>query len=245
MTAMLSPITIPGLFVTATDTEVGKTVISGAIANYFLRQGARVAVSKPVATGCVHRREGWVSEDAEFLASCADARFPLDLICPQRYREPLAPAVAADRAKQPLDWSAIDRSLKLMTRESDVIVVEGIGGILVPIDHQYTTLDIARWLKLQAVVVARPNLGTINHTLMTLEMLRRGGVTIAGVVINRYPAESASVAEETNPRYIEKFGKVPILAIVPDEPTLKRPPLPPSITSPIDMVDWFRFAKPI
>jgi dethiobiotin synthetase len=204
-----------------------------------------VAVSKPVATGCVHRREGWVSEDAEFLASCADARFPLDLICPQRYREPLAPAVAADRAKQPLDWSAIDRSLKLMTRESDVIVVEGIGGILVPIDHQYTTLDIARWLKLQAVVVARPNLGTINHTLMTLEMLRRAGVTIAGVVINRYPAESASVAEETNPRYIEKFGKVPILAIVPDEPTLKRPPLPPSITSPIDMVDWFRFAKPI
>ena len=245
MTAMLSPITIPGLFVTATDTEVGKTVISGAIANYFLRQGARVAVSKPVATGCVHRREGWVSEDAEFLASCADARFPLDLICPQRYREPLAPAVAADRAKQPLDWSAIDRSLKLMTRESDVIVVEGIGGILVPLDHQYTTLDIARWLKLAAVVVARPNLGTINHTLMTLEMLRRGGVTIAGVVINRYPAESASVAEETHPRYIEKFGKVPILAIVPDEPALKRPPLPPSITSPIDMVDWFRFAKPI
>jgi dethiobiotin synthetase len=245
VTAMLSPITIPGLFVTATDTEVGKTVISGAIANYFLRQGARVAVSKPVATGCVHRREGWVSEDAEFLASCADARFPLDLICPQRYREPLAPAVAADRAKQPLDWSAIDRSLTLMTRDSDVIVVEGIGGILVPIDHQYTTLDIARWLRLQAVVVARPNLGTINHTLMTLEMLRRAGVTIAGVVINRYPAESASVAEETNPRYIEKFGKVPILAIVPDEPTLKRPPLPPTITSPIDMVDWFRFAKPI
>jgi dethiobiotin synthetase len=242
---MLSPVSIPGLFVTATDTEVGKTVITGAIANYFLRQGARVAVSKPVATGCVHRREGWVSEDAEFLASCADARFPLDLICPQRYREPLAPAVAADRAKQPLDWSAIDRSLKLMTRESDVIVVEGIGGILVPIDQQYTTLDIARWLKLSAVVVARPNLGTINHTLMTLEMLRRAGVAIAGVVINRYPAESASVAEETNPRYIEKFGQVPILAIVPDEPTLKRPPLPPSITSPIDMVDWFRFAKPI
>jgi len=242
---MLQPVAIPGLFVTATDTEVGKTLISGAIANYFLRQGARVAVSKPVATGCVHRREGWVSEDAEFLASCADARFPLDLICPQRYREPLAPAVAADRAKQPLDWSAIDRSLTLMTRDSDVIVVEGIGGILVPIDYQYTTLDIARWLKLQAVVVARPNLGTINHTLMTLEMLRQAGVTIAGVVINRYPAESASVAEETNPRYIEKFGKVPILAIVPDEPTLKRPPLPPSITSPIDMVDWSRFAKPI
>jgi len=242
---MLSPITIPGLFVTATDTEVGKTVISGAIANYFLRQGARVAVSKPIATGCVHRREGWVSEDAEFLASCADARFPLDVICPQRYREPLAPVVAADRAQQPLDWSAIDRSLKMMTRQSDVIVVEGIGGILVPLDHEHTTLDLARWLKLRAVVVARPNLGTINHTLMTLRTLREAGVAVAGVVINRYPAESASVAEETNPRYIEKYGKVPILAIVPDEPLFKRPPLPPSITSPIDMVDWLRFAQSI
>jgi dethiobiotin synthetase len=242
---MLSPVTIPGLFVTATDTEVGKTVISGAIANYFLRQGARVAVSKPIATGCVHRREGWVSEDAEFLASCADARFPLDVICPQRYREPLAPVVAADRAQQPLDWSAIDRSLKMMTRQSDVIVVEGIGGILVPLDHEHTTLDIARWLKLRAVVVARPNLGTINHTLMTLRTLREAGVAVAGVVINRYPAESASVAEETNPRYIEKYGKVPILAIVPDEPRLGHPPLPPSITSPIDMVDWSRFAQSI
>src|SRR3954471_24161645 len=118
---MLKPLAIPGLFVTGTDTEVGKTVVAGAIANYFLRQRTRIAVSKPVATGCVRRREGLVSEDAEFLASCADARFPLDLICPQRYKEPLAPAVAADRAKEPLDWDAIDRSLQLMTRESDVI----------------------------------------------------------------------------------------------------------------------------
>ena len=85
---MLSPIKIPGLFITGTDTDVGKTVIAGAIANYFLRDQqkgrepliSRVAVSKPVATGCVRRREGLVSEDAEFLASCADARFPLDVI---------------------------------------------------------------------------------------------------------------------------------------------------------------------
>ncbi|HEY7115331.1 MAG TPA: dethiobiotin synthase [Tepidisphaeraceae bacterium] len=239
---MLSRIPIPGLFITATDTEVGKTVIAGAIAAHFLRQNLRVAVSKPVATGCVWRREGLVSEDAEFLASCADARFPLDLICPQRYKEPLAPAVAADRAKQPLDWDAIDRSLRLMTRESDVIVVEGVGGVLVPLDNQHTVLDLARWLNLPAVVVARPGLGTINHTLLTVETLRRAGVSVAGVVINRYPAESASIAEESNPRIIERYGKVPILAIVPNEPALKRPPLPDSIISPIDIVDWRGFA---
>jgi dethiobiotin synthetase len=240
---MLQPIRIPGLFVTGTDTEVGKTVIAGAIANWFLRQGLRVAVSKPVATGCVRRREGWVSEDAEFLASCADARFPLDLICPQRYREPLAPAVAADRAKEPLDWEAIERSFRLMTPESDTIVVEGVGGILVPLDAKHTTLDLARWLNLPTVIVARANLGTINHTLMTVETLRRANVPIAGVVINRYPAESASVAEETAPRYIERFGKAPILAIVPNYPALRRPPLPQAITAPIDLVDWSAIAR--
>src|SRR5437867_4100340 len=138
---MLHPIPIPGLFITGTDTDVGKTVIAGAIANWFLRENQRVAVSKPIATGCVRRREGLVSEDAEFLASCADARFPLDIICPQRYKDPLAPAVAADRANQPLDWASIDRSLQMMTRESDVIIVEGVGGILVPLDKDHTTLD--------------------------------------------------------------------------------------------------------
>jgi dethiobiotin synthetase len=239
---MLSPIRIPGLFVTATDTEVGKTVISGAIADHFRRQGARVAVSKPVATGAVHRREGWVSEDAEFLASCADTPFTLDLVCPQRYREPLAPAVAADRSGEPLDWEAVERSLRLMTAESDVIVVEGVGGVLVPLDKTHTVLDLARWLALPTVIVARPNLGTINHTLLTIEALRRAAVPIAGVVINRYPSDTPSVVEETNPRYIEKYGKVPILAIVPNEPALKRPPLPGTITTAIDMVDWRGFA---
>src|SRR3954464_6275987 len=104
---MLRPVRIPGLFVTATDTEVGKTVVAGAIADHFRRQGLRTAVLKPVATGAVHRREVWVSEDAEFLASGADPPFPLALVCPQRGGEPLAPAVAADRAGEPLDWDAI------------------------------------------------------------------------------------------------------------------------------------------
>src|SRR5436309_1284266 len=98
MHSPLSPVTIPGLFITGTDTGVGKTVVAGAIADWFRRRHRRVGVWKPVATGCVRRREGLVSEDAEFLAHCADAAFPLDMICPQRYAEPLAPAVAAERA---------------------------------------------------------------------------------------------------------------------------------------------------
>src|SRR5688500_20201863 len=114
------PVTLPGLFITGTDTGVGKTVVAGAIAAWFRSRGARVAVLKPIATGCEHRREGLVSPDAEFLAHCADSSHPLDLVCPQRYAEPLAPAVAADRAGQPLDWPAVQRSPDLRTRERDV-----------------------------------------------------------------------------------------------------------------------------
>ncbi len=239
---MLPPLSIPGLFITATDTEVGKTVIAGAVAHYFLKRVRRVAVCKPIASGSVRRREGLVSEDAEFLASCADARFPLDIICPVRFKEPLAPAIAAERAKEPVDWEAVGRSLRLMSAESEVMVVEGVGGVMAPLDERHTVLDLARWLGLPAVIVARPGLGTINHTLLTIEALRREGVKIAGVVINRYPADGASIAEETAPRWIEKFGKVPVLAIVPDYPGLKRPPLPATVLSPIDRVDWERLA---
>lgn len=240
---MLSSLSIPGLFITGTDTGVGKTVIAGAIGQWFTRSGFVTAVCKPVATGCVHRREGLVSEDAELLATWANVRHPLDLICPQRYAEPLAPAIAAERAQQPLDWGTIQRSLNLMSRDSDRMIVEGVGGLMVPLDEKHTVLDVAKWLNLPAVIVARPGLGTINHTLLTVSALRSWGIRVAGVVINRYPAENASIAEETNPRAIERWGKVPVLCIVPDE-KVSPPALPPGITAAIDLVDWSRFAAP-
>jgi dethiobiotin synthetase len=234
---MLQQLSIPGLLVTGTDTGIGKTVIAGAIADWFRRRGARVAVCKPCGSGCVHRREGLVSEDAEFLAHCADSAHPLDLVCPVRYAEPLAPAIAAQRAKQPLDWEAISRSIRLMSKGSDMMIVEGIGGIMVPMDEQYTMLDVAKWLKIPAVVVARPGLGTINHTLLTVKALRDAGVTVAGVVINRYPQDLASVAEETNPAAIEKWSRTPVLCLTPDEPIIAGK-LPAGIVSAVENVDW-------
>jgi dethiobiotin synthetase len=239
---MLDPVSLPGLFITATDTEVGKTVVAGAIADWFRRRDQRVGVLKPIATGCAHRREGLVSEDAEFLAHCADSRFPLDVICPVRYAEPLAPSVAADRAKTPVDWDAVKRSLRMIQAASDVLIVEGVGGVMVPLDQRHTVLDLMRWLRLPVVVVARAGLGTINHTLLTLHTLRDANISVAGIVINRYPAENASVAEETNPRVIEKLGKVPILCIVPEE-KVSDAKLPPGIISAVEPVDWERFSR--
>ena len=238
---MINPVPIPGLFITGTDTGVGKTVIAGAIAQWFARRGAQVAVCKPIATGCSHRREGLVSEDAEFLASCADSRHSLELICPQRYVEPLAPAVAAERADEPINWQTIDLSIQQMCVGSSVMIVEGVGGVAVPLDAQTTVLNLANWLQLPAIVVARPGLGTINHTLLTVAALRAAGVEVAGVVINRYPAESAGIVEETNSDAIERWSNVPVLCLVPDEP-VQRASIPVEVASAVDTVDWARFA---
>jgi dethiobiotin synthetase len=238
---MIRPVPIPGLFITGTDTGVGKTIVTGAIAAWFRRRFAgqrRVAVCKPIATGCVRRREGLVSEDAEFLAHCGDVRFDLDTICPQRYAEPLAPAVAAERTGQPIEWDAIDRSLQTMSAKAEVMLVEGVGGVMVPLDARHTVLDLARWLRLPAIVVARPGLGTINHTLLTLAALRAANIRIAGVVINLYPALSTPIAEETNPAAIERYGKTPVLCIVPDAPSPHGLHLSPGILSAIETVDW-------
>jgi dethiobiotin synthetase len=203
---VLSPLPIPGLFVTGTDTGVGKTVVAGAIADWFHRHHRRVSVLKPVATGCVKRREGLVSEDAEFLAVCSHTRHPLDLICPCRYAEPLAPSVASKRAQQPLDWQAIERSIRIMSQGADVMIIEGAGGIMVPMDERHLMLDMARMLDVPTIVIARAALGTINHTLLTVRALQAANVRVAGVVINQYPADLPGVAEETNPREIVNWA---------------------------------------
>lgn len=233
----ISPLQCPGLFVTATDTAVGKTLVAAAIARVLRMRGRRVAVLKPVASGCYRAREGLISEDAELLAAASDTHHPLDLICPNRYEEPLAPAVSARRAKRPMDWDAVSRSIQLMSRDSDCMIVEGAGGVLVPADERHTMLDLIVALGVPAIVVARPSLGTINHTLLSVECLRNAGVSVAGVVINRYPAENAGVAEETSPREIEKFGKVPVLSIVPDEPS-NPPSIGPGVMAAIGQVHW-------
>lgn len=239
---MLKPATGPGLFITGTDTEVGKTVIAAAVCDQFRRAGMRVAACKPVATGCEHRREGLVSPDAELLAHCGDVRFSLDTICPQRYAVPAAPLVSAEAERRPLDYQIIQRSLDEMQRQSDILVVEGIGGVMVPLDARHSVLDMILWLRLPVVLVASAKLGTINHTLLTLAALRTARAGVAGVVINRYPAEQPTRAEETAARIIERFSGVPVLCIVPERP-MPAIGLPPEILAAVDAVDFAALAQ--
>jgi dethiobiotin synthetase len=239
---LLDRISIPGLFITATDTGVGKTVVASAIAKSLSMKGLRVGVCKIAATGCIEQSGQLISEDAQMLSHAIGDRFPLETICPIRYVEPLAPAVAADRAGISLDWSLLQQSLNVLQLQSDVLIVEGVGGILVPMDDRHTVLDVARWLGLPTLVVARAGLGTINHTLLTVNALRTASVRIAGVVINRFSNVPADIAGQTNAAAIERWGKLSVLCILPDV-VIHPPKLPIELIARVSAVDWVALAR--
>jgi len=230
----------PGLFITGTDTGVGKTLVAGAIAYRLRRQGYRVGVFKPVATGCVSSREGLVSADAEFLAHCAESEFSLEQINPVRYPEPLAPWVAAERAGRGIDWVALHLAYKNIAGASEVMVVEGIGGVLVPLERETMVLDMMKALRLAVVVVARAGLGTINHTLLTIHACRTAGLDVAGIVINRYDASTAGLAEENNPRVLQELTKLPVLCVIPfdKDSSVERGRLGRETAAAAGLVDW-------
>lgn len=206
-----------GLFITGTDTGVGKTVVTAALAAVLRADGVNVGVMKPIATGCVRRREGLVSEDAEFLAKAADAPEPLDEISPIRLAEPLAPTVAAARAGVELDLLPMWRAWDRLKRAHDVMLVEGIGGALCPVTPRQSVADLAQRFHLPVLVVARPVLGTINHAAMTVEVLRARGLEVAGIVLNRYDHDSDDVAQSTNPDEVQRVTGAPVLGLVPDD----------------------------
>ena len=243
-----------GLFVTGTDTDVGKTLVGGAIAQALRRAGRGVEVFKPVASGCRKAREGLVSADAEFLAACAESRRTLREINPVRYASALAPNVAARREDRPVDLDAIFDAYRRLADSGDFVIVEGVGGLLCPITDDFWVVHLARLMGLPLVVVARSGLGTINHTLLTLHAARGAGLHVAGVVVNRYPPRlrqmvqgveypacpDADVAILTNPQQIAERGKVRVLALVPDEPgnSVANATLGPETQLAVAQVDW-------
>ena len=208
--------TAKGLFVTGTDTEVGKTVIAGAMAMLLRSRGMRVGVFKPISTGCSRqRRIGLVGEDAQFLAHCADSIHDLATISPCCYATPAAPIIAARHERRDVDFDAIGRAYARIVAESDVVIVEGIGGLLVPITQQITVADMAKKFALPLVIVAHAKLGTINHTLLTLEAAKARNLKIAGVVLNGYRPKAATLAEETNQEVVAEVAKIGLPVVVP------------------------------
>ncbi len=242
--------TKPGLFITGTDTGVGKTLIACAIAAAIRRQapGARLGVSKPFASGCRHDREGLVHEDAEALAHFADCKQPLNVINPIRFSAPLAPAVAAQESGEPIDWETLGRSLALLERESDALLIEGVGGLMVPLDPslpRYTVLDFIVAVGYPVVIVARAGLGTLNHTAMTARLLKHAGCRVAGLVINGYivdPIETDDPSIASNRVWLEKLTGVKTLGVVPQvDPVGAQPEhgrIDPAVLEAVEMTYW-------
>lgn len=204
-----------GIFITGTDTGVGKTYVACGLAKTLGDTGMDVGVMKPAETGCRMRSGSLVPRDALLLMKSAQVRDSLSLVNPYRFRKPLAPAVAAECDGKIIDPGKLVKAYQTLSGRHDLMIVEGAGGILAPLSGKYTYLDLAKKLGLPVLIVARPGLGTINHTLLTITALRSHQVAIAGIVINYALEQKAGLAEKTSPAVIEKISGIRITGVIP------------------------------
>jgi dethiobiotin synthetase len=208
---------VRGLFLTGTDTDVGKTYVGALIARQLRRAGHRVGVYKPAASGCRRTPDGLVSDDASALWEAAGRPGTLKEVCPQRFAAPLAPHLAARAEGQRLDRSLLREGISVWFDRSDVVLVEGAGGLLSPLGKDESVADLAVDFGFPLVIVARNGLGVINHVLQTLFVAAnyRGGMPIAGIVLNRpTPPSQADVSLSTNREEIAARAAAPVLAEV-------------------------------
>jgi dethiobiotin synthetase len=199
-----------GCFITGTDTGVGKTVLAAAIVAQLRASGVAAAALKPIITGLDQLPDGGWPHDHELLARVSGSA-PEDVAL-IRYGPAVSPHLAAELAARPIDVVRLRHLASEAASGSEVVVVEGVGGLLVPLADGYAVRDLARDLRLPLVVAARPGLGTINHTLLTLEAARAGGLRVSGVVLTPWPRDPGSI-ERSNRDTIERLGGVPVATL--------------------------------
>lgn len=203
-----------GLFITGTDTGVGKTLVACGLAALFKESGYRVGVMKPAETGCGEKDGALFPEDAARLKEISGSEEPLEKICPYRFKDPLAPSVAAERAGVTIDIDRIRSLYDEISGKNDLTIVEGAGGLLVPLLPHYTYADLAKLLKLPVIVVAANRLGAINHLLLTLENAASRNLRSLSYIWNRLESDN-SIAAETNPEALYFLTAIPCLGEIP------------------------------
>ncbi len=201
------------LFVTGTDTDVGKTVVTAGLAAVMQSLGYKSGVYKPFQSGAEEKNGFLISPDLSYVKKLD---FYIETLCTYLLKAPTAPYIAAELENVNINLSAVAREYQSLKQTCDVVLVEGAGGLLVPVTKDALMIDAAKMLDLPLLIVARPNLGTINHTLLTINQAKIAGLDIAGVVINRYPQDTDDIAIKTAPRLIEEYTDVSILGIIPD-----------------------------
>jgi len=231
---LLRPYNGPGLFVTGTGTDVGKTTVTAALAGAFHRMHLRVGICKPIASGCPkwpHRGndpshlladDDFQSPDAAFAAQAAGLD-PADeslqpYLSPLRYAAPLAPSVAARFEDRPPNWRRVEAALDWWQENCQVLLVEGSGGWYTPLDgHDFMNADLAAALRLPVLVVTHARLGAINQSLLTIHAVQERHLAVAGMVINRVPAPARrDLAVTTNLEELPRWSGVPVRAVLPE-----------------------------
>lgn len=218
-----------GIFVTGTGTGIGKTIVAAGILRGLRRHGLNAAPVKPVQTGIEIRDGQWLAPDLEFSLAAAGMTPPADQrdrMVPFRYEPACSPHLAGRLAGTYPQIEAIEQGAQALGATYDYLVVEGAGGVMVPLNEDQTTLDLMRVLNLSVVIAAPAGLGTINHSLLTIEAVRRAGLPIAALVLNHNvstdPQDDYIIRD--NPPIIERFGKIPVFGPAPFIPLLQRNP---------------------
>jgi dethiobiotin synthetase len=197
-----------GVFVTGTGTEVGKTVVAATIARTLAREDKRVAVFKPAVTGLDEE----VETDHALLRRASGSTQSDEEIAPYRYGPPASPHLAAALAGEEIDPERLRQTAATAAAGAEAIVCEGVGGLLVPLSPRYLVRDLAADLGYPVVIVASPGLGTINHTLLTMEAARAAGLEVAAVVLNPWPGEPTEI-ERSNRETIADHADAPVLTL--------------------------------
>lgn len=203
-----------GVLITGTDTGVGKTLVGCGLAASLTSLGNTVGVLKPVETGCSTRNETLYPEDALRLAACARASLSLEQICPYRFAPPVAPSVAAALANTVIEPRRIIEIFKHTAATHDFTIVEGAGGLLVPLVGRYTFADLAKDLEVPLLVVVGSKLGALNHTLLTLQVAQSLALPVAGYIVN-HPTPTSDIAIQTNTGVLANLTDTPCLGVLP------------------------------
>lgn len=206
-----------GIFVTGTGTEIGKTYVTKYLTKALKEQGYHVAPYKPIQTGCIEKNGELIAEDVEQYIEAAQLPLTQKDLCTYFFEKPASPHLASSIENVQIDLHRIKEHYEQLRKEHDVVLVEGAGGLAVPLvedDSLYMTKDLIQLLDIPLILVVPPHLGSINHTLLTIEYANVHHLTVLGIVFNQVSNEP-DLIEKDNMRIIEKLTKLPILGRVP------------------------------
>ena len=203
-----------GLFITGTDTGVGKTAVAAAFAAYLRKRGVNVGVMKPVTTGVG-------TSDADILMKAAGVRDSKESVSPYRLKEALAPHLASSLENVDIDLAWLLQLYEELSKRHEYMIVEGAGGILVPLKMNFFMADLIKMFELPLLVVSRPTLGTINHTLLTIRYAQMMGIPVRGMVFCYDRDYKRGIAEDTNPAELEKITDIRVVGEMPFIKNLK------------------------